>query len=876
MSDAASLAARGALAVAATIVALLAIAPRASAATCDTSWTGAASGDWSDPLNWDAGVPDATKAACVVAAGTYTLTIGAGDAAAGSLTLGGDTGTPTLALAGGAVLTVAGTFTQAGGTLASLGTVQVIGGAFRHTGGDATGDPIQLCDAHLSATGPGTAAFAFVRLPAAGCSGGTLDSDIGAHDSVELSNADARGAMVVLVAADVTNHGTLVLDGDGSEELGGTATVTNEGTIRVAGGGSRVWEPSVVNDASIAIEADTCSCSSGAWTNRGGLTVAANRTLTLAGGTPGSAFTQAGGTLADAGGVQVLRGSFDHTGGAVTGNPVVLCGVRLDASGPGAAAFEFVRLAGPGCSGGSLAGDIGADDTVLLRNDDLTAPMVVNLEADLVNAGALELDGAGEDQLLGGAELTNDGTLTVAGAGARQLELSLVNAAAGTVAIGGGGACRCAVGEWRNSGAFSIAAGATVALQGDFHQLDGTLTDAGALDVTGDIEHAGGATALPGTLSAGGAVALNGGSLTGGGTLAAGQGVANSGATVRPNGILSVEGAYAQSGQGTLEAAVTGSGYSRLTVSGTAALSGALRVTTIGFPPGAPRIVTAGSLTGTFASVLYVGRTYTVGYDATGAVLTPTPVPVSTAAPAISGSAAVGEEIVCSQGAWDGAPSTFDYRWRRDGAALAGAIAPVYRIVADDAGHALSCTVTATNQGGPGSADSAALAIPAPPAVRQPAPVTPPGSTAPPTIAGTAAVGRALSCLPGRWSGSPATFAYRWARDGAPIGGATAATYTVHATDAGHALTCAVTASTAAGAASAVSAALRIPANCVAPKLAGKTLGVARTALTRAHCKLGKVTRPRHGARLVVRSQAPKAGTVRAGGTAVAVTLKAR
>jgi PKD domain len=68
------------------------------------------------------------------------------------------------------------------------------------------------------------------------------------------------------------------------------------------------------------------------------------------------------------------------------------------------------------------------------------------------------------------------------------------------------------------------------------------------------------------------------------------------------------------------------------------------------------------------------------------------------------------------------------------------------------------------------------------------------------------------------------------------------------------------------------------PPKCVVPKLAGKTLSQARTALSRAHCKLGKVHQPkkpkhRRLRKLIVKSSSPGRGAVRANGAKVAVTL---
>jgi Tol biopolymer transport system component len=62
---------------------------------------------------------------------------------------------------------------------------------------------------------------------------------------------------------------------------------------------------------------------------------------------------------------------------------------------------------------------------------------------------------------------------------------------------------------------------------------------------------------------------------------------------------------------------------------------------------------------------------------------------------------------------------------------------------------------------------------------------------------------------------------------------------------------------------------------CVVPKLAGKTLAAARTALRRANCKTGKVTRVKSQKvrRGRVISSRPKAGTTRPDGAAVALVV---
>jgi hypothetical protein len=88
-------------------------------------------------------------------------------------------------------------------------------------------------------------------------------------------------------------------------------------------------------------------------------------------------------------------------------------------------------------------------------------------------------------------------------------------------------------------------------------------------------------------------------------------------------------------------------------------------------------------------------------------------------------------------------------------------------------------------------------------AALQPGTFAEPVNTTPPAISGTAAVGSALSCSPGSWTGDPAptAFTYRWLSDGAPITGPTAAesSYTAQSADEGHSVSCKVYATNAAG-----------------------------------------------------------------------------
>jgi hypothetical protein len=67
------------------------------------------------------------------------------------------------------------------------------------------------------------------------------------------------------------------------------------------------------------------------------------------------------------------------------------------------------------------------------------------------------------------------------------------------------------------------------------------------------------------------------------------------------------------------------------------------------------------------------------------------------------------------------------------------------------------------------------------------------------------------------------------------------------------------------------------PSRCVVPRLLRRTLAQARLALSRAHCRLGRVTRPRHVTRhhvLRVWRQSPATGSRHAARFAVAVSLR--
>jgi hypothetical protein len=212
-----------------------------------------------------------------------------------------------------------------------------------------------------------------------------------------------------------------------------------------------------------------------------------------------------------------------------------------------------------------------------------------------------------------------------------------------------------------------------------------------------------------------------------------------------------------------------------------------------------------------------------VGADATGTpsiTFTYTAAPANTAAPAINGIPAVGHTLSCTQGLWSGtAPIGYAYQWQRDGSTSI-ATSSDYTVSGGDAGHLLSCQVTAANSAGSVSATSAGVQIPA----------AAPANTAAPAIDGIPAVGHTLSCTQGLWSGTaPIGYAYQWLTDGTRIPGATGSSYNVAEANLGQALTCQVTATNIAGSSSATSPSVRVTST------SAQTLGSASAGQAKVH-----------------------------------------
>lgn len=179
--------------------------------------------------------------------------------------------------------------------------------------------------------------------------------------------------------------------------------------------------------------------------------------------------------------------------------------------------------------------------------------------------------------------------------------------------------------------------------------------------------------------------------------------------------------------------------------------------------------------------------------------------PVNTVAPAVTGTATVGQTLSCTTGTWTDGTPVFTYQWQRDVAGngsfsnIAAATANTYVLVDADDGNKVRCVVTDTDENGATSANSNATAL-----IVEPIPT----NSVAPVASGTAQVGATVSATTGTWThqgGSVATYAYQWQDSAngstgwANISGKTSSAYLVEAGELTKFLRCNVTAHNSGG-----------------------------------------------------------------------------
>ncbi len=202
--------------------------------------------------------------------------------------------------------------------------------------------------------------------------------------------------------------------------------------------------------------------------------------------------------------------------------------------------------------------------------------------------------------------------------------------------------------------------------------------------------------------------------------------------------------------------------------------------------------------------------------------------PVNTSAPAVTGTATVGQTLTVATGSWNPAGTSYAYQWERatQGSStwtmISGATSATYVVPSTLAAYDIRALVSATDSAGSTSAASAAVG-----------PVSDvPANTVAPAITGTSRQGSTLTAGKGTWSPAGTTYTYQWqsSSDGgvtwSPITGATKATYVPGIADLASTLNVVVTATNKYGVASATTAASvavgsDAPADTVAPAISG-------------------------------------------------------
>ena len=162
--------------------------------------------------------------------------------------------------------------------------------------------------------------------------------------------------------------------------------------------------------------------------------------------------------------------------------------------------------------------------------------------------------------------------------------------------------------------------------------------------------------------------------------------------------------------------------------------------------------------------------------------------------PVISGAAVEGTTLRVNIGQWSPADLTFSYKWYAGTAKVSSS--RKLKLTKQHRGKAITVRVTGAARG---FASVSAVSAATPPVARKGSPPSAPQPPAKqigtvvagtPTITGVGRmmVGDVLTANVGSWAPAPVTTTIQWMRDGAPIPGATGASYTLTAADLGKSL----------------------------------------------------------------------------------------
>src|SRR5580692_5937373 len=728
------------------VLALVLWAPSAAHASgCSDTFTNTAGGSWSTGSNWSKKAPPTSEEeACITENGTYTVTLSATSVSVASLTIGGSSGTQTLAVES----SCAGS-----ASLAGIGGLAVgIKGAITLTSGG-------LCANGVTLSGPITNAGTITAAP--GTSGGARN-----------------------LQGNLTNKGTLAVDANTSFN-GSKATLTNEGTVELAEG------------------LELYIASGDSFTNGAGGSISAPGGANVL--IPsGATFNEGAGTTSGTQPVIVESATLNYTGSGASVIRLRSYTSQLSGNISSGQLLAIEGCAGGGypayveaVSGFSNAGTIKLTSAKYSGTTDCGGNDASKLTLEsgtLTNTGTIDVEpGAGGERQLDGS-LTNKGTFAVdTGTSFDESKAALVNE--GAVELGEG--VELSVG---GNGTFTNGAGGSISAPGGanvlipsgatFNEGAGTtsgtqpvIVESATLNYTGSgasvIRLRSYTSQLSGNISSGQLLAIEG--CAGGGYPAyvdAASGFSNEGAialtsakhsgtdcggndtsqltleggTLTNTGTISTEpgtggerklegsltndrllslgagttlkltGGYTEAKAGTLETMIGGtSNFGALSVTGSATLAGTVLARQVDSFKGENgqkfAILSAASRSGAFGhtSGATIGPDlyYSPVNTATGTNLEvlegepPEKVPTNVTKPTISGGTQQGQTVVLdSSGTWAQSPGEYSYQWLRCEASgancqpIAGAMGQSYLLTGADAGHRISLQVIAYNGAG--------------------------------------------------------------------------------------------------------------------------------------------------------------------------------
>ena len=383
------------------------------AKAADLVWIGG-TGNWNVAGNWSpAQMPTAADNAWITNSGTYTVTVPAGTTATnGSLTVGGVSGTQTLAI-DRATLTVGGaSVINANGHLDFLVAQSTVNGA----GNLTVNGTLNWANGAMSGTGTTTIGSGGVL--AIGSGGVTFGRT--------LNNAGTgswSGGNLTMSAGNAFNNlagGAFDITADGRLSGSATTPINNSGLFRqTAGTAGTIITVPFNNSGTLAVLALTLNLNLGG-THTGIMSNALGTTLNFGGGShvlAGSSFVTGAGVLSLSGGATTLTasGTFDVTGSTlsiITGTATLssscnVTGTTLNIGGTGGTVLynSAGSVAVVNLTAGTL-GTLGGINPVTV-----TGPLTLGggkiTNALVTASGGLIINGS---VTLSGAKLVNPGT----------------------------------------------------------------------------------------------------------------------------------------------------------------------------------------------------------------------------------------------------------------------------------------------------------------------------------------------------------------------------------------------------------------------------------------------------------------------------------